>query len=148
MSSTWVMVADGTRARLFALDTGVHSVAEIGDFINPGGRDLADPQERPPPMAFEDTRQASATRAGARDTAATPFASELNAVLQRGRAAHRFQDLILVAPPPFLETLHGLLDRDVRACVAFALPMGMIEADLQAIFTRLPSHALSTHQGH
>jgi protein required for attachment to host cells len=139
MSSTWVMVADGTRARLFALDTGVHSVAEIGDFINPGGRGTDD---------VGNTRQATETRADELDKSATPFASELNAVLQRGRAAHRFQDLILIAPPPFLEILDALLDRDVRACVAFALSKGMIEADTQAIFASLPSHALSAHRGH
>ena len=147
MSSTWVMVADGTRARLFALDTGVHAVAEIGDFINPGGRGTDDVQE-PPAMAFEETRQATETRADELDKSATPFASELNAVLQRGRAAHRFQDLILIAPPPFLETLDALLDRDVRACVAFALSKGMIEADTQAIFASLPSHVLSAHRRH
>jgi protein required for attachment to host cells len=147
MSSTWVMVADGTRARLFALDTGVHSVAEIGDFINPGGRGPDDAQESPP-MAFEDTVHASETQADHLDKAATPFAGELNAMLQRGHAAHRFEDLILIAPPPFLETLNALLDRDVRACIAFALPSGMIEADTRAIFASLPPHVLSTQRGH
>lgn len=147
MSSTWVMVADETRARLFALDTGAHSVAEIGDFINLGRRGPDDVPETPPPMASENAGHASEARADELDKAATPFASELNTMLQRGHAAHRFQDLILVAPPPFLEALDALLDRDVRACVSFALPMGMIEADTQAIFARLPSHVLSTHRG-
>lgn len=148
MSSTWVMVADGARARLFALDTGVHSVAEIGDFINPGGRGPDQAQDRTPPMAFARTRHAADTGAGDRDEAATPFARELNAVLQRGRAAHHYQDLILVAPRPFLETLDAVLDKDVRACVSFSLPRGMTSADPQAIFANLPSHVLSSHQGH
>lgn len=148
MSSTWVMVADGARARLFALDTGVHSVTEIGDFINPGGRGPEQAQDRPPPMAFENTRHASGMRAGDRDEAATPFARELNEVLQRGRAGHHYQDLILVAPPPFLETLDAVLDKDVRACVSFSLPRGMTGADPQSIFANLPSHVLSTHRDH
>ena len=148
MSSTWVMVADGARARLFALDTGVHSIAEIGDFVNPGGRGPEQAQDRPPPMAFDTVRHAGASRAGDRDEAADPFARELNAVLQRGRAAHQYQDLILVAPTPFLETLDAVLDKDVRACVSFSLPRGMTDADPQAIFANLPSHVLTTHRGH
>ena len=74
--------------------------------------------------------------------------ARLNAVLQRGCAAHHFQDLILVAPPPFLETLDAVLDQDVRACLSFSLPRGMTDADPQAIFANLPSHVLSTHRGH
>jgi len=148
MSSTWVMVADGARARLFALDTGVHAVAEIGDYINPGGRRPEDAEEQPPPMALDHNRHASEALGADRDVAATPFARELNAVLQRGRAAHHYQDLILVAPPPFLETLDAVLDKDVRACVSFSLPRGMTSADPQAIFANLPSHVLSSHRGH
>jgi len=148
MSSTWVMVADGARARLFAVDTGVHSVAEIGDYINPGGHGPEHAQEQPPPMAFDHNRHASETHGGGRDVAATPFARELNAVLQRGRAAHHYQDLILVAPSPFLETLDAVLDRDVRACVSFSLPRGMTGADPQAIFANLPSHVLAAHRGY
>lgn len=144
MSSTWVMVADGARARLFALDTGVHSIAEIGDFVNPGGRGPEQAQDRPPPMAFDNARHAS--ESGHRDEAAMPFARELNAVLQRGRAAHHFQDLILVAPPPFLAALDAVLDRDVRACVSFSLPRGMTGAEPQAIFANLPPHVLSTQR--
>ena len=148
MSSTWVMVADGARARLFALDTGVHAVAEIGDYINPGGHGPEDAEDQLPPMALEHNRHASETVGADRDGAATPFARELNAVLQRGRAAHHYQDLILVAPPPFLETLDAVLDKDVRACVSFSLPRGMTGADPQAIFANLPSHVLSSHLGH
>ena len=85
MSSTWVMVADGARARLFALDTGVHAVAEIGDYINPGGHGPEDAEDQPPPMATDHNRHASETHGADRDVAATPFARELNAVLQRGR---------------------------------------------------------------
>ncbi len=144
MSSTWVMVADGARARLFALDTGVHSVTEIGDFINPAGRGPEQAQGRPPPMSHGRARHVAREE----DEAATPFARELNAILQRGRAAHHFQDLILVAPPPFLEALDAVLDRDVRACVSFSLPRGMTSADPQSIFANLPSHVLSTHRGH
>lgn len=148
MSSTWVMVADGARARLFTLDTGAHAVAEIGDFINPGGRRPEQAPDRPPPMAAANVRHAPETPAGDRDETAMPFALELNAVLQRGLAAHHFQDLILVAPSPFLETLGAVLDRDVRACVSFSLPRGMTDADPQAIFANLPSHVLSTHRSH
>lgn len=146
MSSTWVIVGDGNRARLFALDTAMHSAAEIGDFIHPVG---GSPEHAQSPSGTSGyMRNASRPQAGDRDRAATAFARELNAILQRGRAARHYQDLVLVAPPPFLETLDGVLHKDVRACVAFSLPMGMTDADPQAILANLPPHVLSAHPGH
>lgn len=143
MSTLWILVADGARARMFSLVKGVGPMTEIEDFINPdgrlAGRDLS--RERPPSVhdGFGAHRQSIEPQTSQRDKAAGQFARELNTVLEQGCLQRRYQDLVVMAPPRFLGTLKAALDKQVRACVVAELPKDLTEADSQAIYDHVPA---------
>ncbi len=145
MVPTWVLVADGARARLLALDKAAHAVAEIEDFANPDARGREPARTRPPRThdRLGDSRHAIEAHTSEREKTLKAFARELTAVLQRGHADHRYEDLILVAPPHFLGTLNAELDAQVRDCVSLALPKDLTSADTQVILEHLSSRSAS-----
>ncbi len=95
MSTTWILVADSSRARLFAVNAGDPAIAEIGDFTNPdgraSGRELS--SERPPRThdRFGAHRHAIEPRTSEHDKAVERFARELDDVLERGRTDQGYQ---------------------------------------------------------
>jgi protein required for attachment to host cells len=147
MVPTWVLVADGARARLLALDKAAHAVAEIEDFANPDARGREPARDRPPRThdRFGDSRHAIEAHTSEREKTLKAFARELTDVLQRGHADHRYEDLILVAPPQFLGALNAELDAQVRDCVSLALPKDLTSADTRVILEHLPSRPTSNH---
>jgi protein required for attachment to host cells len=141
MVPTWVLVADGARARLLALDKATQAVAEIEDFANPDVRGREPARDRPPRThdRLGDSRHAIEAHTSEREKQLRAFAREITDVLQRGHAEHRYEDLILVAPPHFLGTLNGQLDAQVRDCVSLALPKDLTSADTRVILEHLPT---------
>lgn len=126
--STWILVADRARARLFEL--GPHEngspLIEIEDFINSEGRGSESDQvtERRP-RAHESmgaTRHAIEPHTSLRDKSANRFAQELSDSLERGRVSHRYERLVLVALPRFLSTLRAKLNRHVCDCIVAEVP--------------------------
>ena len=122
----WILIADQSRARIFASCGNGSELREVEDFIDPRGR-LKDGEV----MADRPGRVRSA--AGSHEVAALPphsdqkvvearrFAAELAGVL---RAAHRrgtFDRLAIVAPPRFLGLMRESLDEQTGqrlvACV-------------------------------
>lgn len=142
MSTTWILVADSVKARLFAVAEEDRSVAEIEDFLNPEGmaegRELL--QDRPPTThdRFGHSRHAIEPHTSLRQKSAEVFARELNEALERGRVDHRYQNVVLIAPAHFLGTLNAALNKHVRARVTAELPKNLTRAGAQTIMAHLP----------
>ncbi len=99
MSQTWILVGDGSHARLFqvdAVDPAWHLVRTI-------------------------SREHSHERTGRTDShedrGEHDFARKLVAELETARQAGTFQRLVLVAPPKFLGQLRGELQTSLSALV-------------------------------
>jgi|CXWL01.1.fsa_nt_gi protein required for attachment to host cells len=143
MSTTWILVADSSRARLFAVSAGDPAVAEIGDFTNPdgraSGRELS--SERPPRThdRFGAHRHAIEPRTSEHDKAVERFARELDDVLERGRTDHCYQKLMLIAPPHFLGALNSALGKQVRAHIVAEVAKDLTEADAETIRVHIPA---------
>lgn len=143
MPVTWVLVADGAKARLFAVAEEGRSIAEIGDFFNPegmaDGRELL--QDRPSTThdRFGHGRHAIEPHTRLRQKSAEIFARELDKALERGRVDRRYQDVVLIAPAHFLGTLNAALNKRVRALVKAELPKNLTRADAQTVMAYLPS---------
>lgn len=143
MSATWILVADGTKARLFEIAEKDHSIVEVEDRFNPegkaSGRELS--QERPQSVhdRFGPGRHSIEPHTGLRQKSAEVFARELNDVLERGRLDHRYKDVVLIAPAHFLGTLNATLNKHVRACVTAELPKNLTRVDAQTILAHLPN---------
>lgn len=142
MSATWVLVADGAKARLFAIAEKDNSIVEIEDRLNPegtaSGRELS--RDRPPSThdRFGHGRHNIEPHTGLRQKSAEVFARELNDALERGRLDHRYRKVVLIAPAHFLGTLNAALNKHVHACVIAELPKNLTQADAQTILAHLP----------
>lgn len=142
MSTTWILVADSARARLFATteqDDG--ALVELEDFLNPEcrGREL---EADRPPRTFESVgsaRHAIEDHTSYDQKSLEFFARELDAVLERGRVGHRYDDIVIIAPPHFLGALNSTMGKHVRDCVIAELPKDLSSADARTIRDHLPA---------
>lgn len=118
MSTTWILVANAARARLYE-NTGIgKGLGLLSEFDHPESRlkgsDLV--SDRPGFM------QSSGNGHGARQPATDPkqneaehFAQEIARTLELGRGQNKYERLILVAGSPFLGTLKSRISSSVLA---------------------------------
>lgn len=142
MTTTWILVADGAKARLFSLVEGQRALAEIEDFWNPQGRTHGREFSSERPQRTHDrlgnSRHAIEPHTSPREKSDETFARELHAALEQGRVEHRYDKLMLMAPPHFLGTLNSVIGKQVRAQIQAEVPKDLTEADVEAIRAHLP----------
>ncbi len=146
MQPTWILVADAARARLFASGVIDGALNELEDIVNPEGR-RTDPdasRDRPPRVmeSMGHMSHAIAPHTSPEEKVADRFARELNELLERGRVEHRYERLILVAPPRFLGALQGALGKHVRDCVVAHVDKDLTTLPAMEIQSRLASKLL------
>lgn len=120
-TKTWIVVADGARARFFRPDR------EAAKLVPAGPADLAAPQSRQRPRDLKSDkpgRSFSSARSGARHAFEPPhdyhklekhrFMAMLAEALDAACSRRDFDDLILVAPRRSLGELRGLLSKRVQ----------------------------------
>ena len=109
MATTWILVGDASRARIFSFEKDDAPWVLVEQVENPIGRartselvtDRAGRQRQigPPLEGHMDPAEQESHR----------FAEKLGHVLQKGYDERRFARLVLVAPPRFLGYLRGVL---------------------------------------
>jgi len=124
MTTTWIIAADASRARILQVMDREGRLAEVEDFANPEGRAhdrdlLADGHPR-----FNGTRGPGSDREEmkATDHATELFVKQVSDYLDKARNAHRYDRLHLVAPPKFLGQLRKELGKEVQKLVSDVLP--------------------------
>src|SRR5262245_2248320 len=125
MANKWIVAADSSRARFLQV-AGRERLVELESLLNPDarmdGRDLmTDAHPR-----FQ-------------EHATDLFAKRVGAYLERARTDHRYDELVLVAPPKFLGVLRRSLDRQVAKRVVEALPKDLSllkERELERYFAK------------
>lgn len=137
---TWVLIADGARARVVINDgpgKGVQQVFEdefLG--VNAPGRDLASDR---PGRTFDSGgqgRHAMEPSSNPKDVEKHHFVEGLGKVLTDGLNKGSFDRLVLVAPPKVLGDLRATLSKNVQAKVT-----GELNKDLTHIsLNDLPEH--------
>ena len=97
MATTWIVAADESRARVLqVLDRELQTDAEPRFNGRPGGGPASDSE-----------------RQGAVEHSARTFAKEVGRYLDRARIDHKYDQLVLVAPPKFLGALRKELHKDL-----------------------------------
>ena len=136
MATTWIVAADESRARVLQVAGREQKLLEIEDMINPDGRRqsrelLTDNEPRfsghgglgkpgaAPTSGPPSDRQANR---GPVEHAVQVFAKVLGRYLEKARTDHRYDELVLVAPPKFLGALRQELGKEVEKLVADELP--------------------------
>ncbi|HYR36022.1 MAG TPA: host attachment protein [Burkholderiales bacterium] len=143
MTTTWIIAADSSRARILQVTDREKQLAEIEDLLNPEGRVhdrelLADGHPR-----FHGTSGPASDR---QEMSATEHATELFAKrvaehLDKARTAHRYDRLHLIAPPKFLGQLRKELGKEVQKLVTEELPKDLSWLDARDIARHLRAGA-------
>ena len=146
MSATWVLVADSARARLFETAEPEGLLCELGCYTNAESRDGARglTHDRRPTvnesMGF--ARHAIEPHTTSREKAAGSFAHTLREVLEQGRNAHRFERLVLIAPPRFLGALRTAFGTPLREAVVAEIRRDFTQLSVEKIREQLPAGVL------
>lgn len=139
-STTWVLVADRARARLFAGEwPELGDFHEIEDFAHPEGGAHQRDVESDKPGLFRTTNGGGYAAEEVTDyehRTATDFARELVARLQHGRDTNAYGRVVIIAPAMLL----GVLRDEIPAPLA-----KLVVADLDKDLTR---HACEDIQAH
>jgi protein required for attachment to host cells len=146
MSMVWVLVADASRARVFAAENRVAGeLEEVTDHLHPESRlhnrDLV--SDRPGRAADRSTEaRSSVEEEGApKDHEAANFARELAGMLAEAAGKGRFEHLVLCAPPTFMGELRDKLDGWVRQRVSLEVTKDLTRAHRGAdVRTHLPDY--------
>ena len=139
--TTWILVADEARARLLEAQQADGAVVEHQSFIHEEGRQhprdvVADRLPRAQ-ESVGGARHAIEPRTDLETIEASRFAHALSAVLESGRVAHRYERLVLVAPPRFLGALRAALPDAVQQRVVGSLPKDVTREPAEAIGERV-----------
>jgi len=112
MQNSWVLVANGSQARLFNLDQAKKNITLLKEFEHPESRMKTDKLSSDRSGNFGGSNIGSGSFNEATDPKSYEherFAMELAKTLDEGRAANKFEKVVLVASPHFL----GLLKQNM-----------------------------------
>ena len=141
METTWILVADEARARLFRAARRTGPLEEQSDFVNPVER-LPEHElgaDEPGRVVGGGGRQHSYGRdEGMREHESQRFAAELVEHLRKGREQRQYQRLYLVAAPRFLGILRKALDEQTAALVVDTLDKDIVRKRTDDIRRHLP----------
>ena len=123
MANTWIVAADSSRARVLQV-AGRERLVEVEDMINPGGR--MDDRELTTD-AHARFRGSSGPASDREETSAHEhetdlFAKRIGDYLDKARTQHRYDELVVVAPPKFLGLLRKKLGKEVEKLVVDEVP--------------------------
>lgn len=134
---TWVVVADGARARIFSNDGPGKGLTPVPGGVLSGSHEPArDINADRPGRTFDrsgDARHAKEPHTDPHRNAKREFVHSVATYLEKGHGQHAFDRLVLVAPPQALGDLRAGLGNGVRATVS---------AELNKDLTHLKDHEL------
>ncbi len=137
---TWILVADGARARILENDGPNHGLIAIVGLEFQGDHsathDLVSDREGRSFSSHGHGRSAIDARSDPHRDLKTKFAHEMAEVLARGLEQNSYDRLIIVAPPVTLGDLRTTISERVRALVA-----GEVAQDL----TKIPNSEVAGH---
>jgi protein required for attachment to host cells len=133
-TTTWIVAADASRARVLQV-AGRERLVEIENLPNPDGRaherDLqTDGEPRfnghggvgKPGTAPTGGQASDRETQGAHQHAVTTFARRVGDYLEKARTDHRYDQLVVIAPPKFLGALRKEMGKEVEKLVADEVP--------------------------
>ena len=139
-TTTWIIAADASRARILQVMDRDGRLAEVEDFLNPEGRmhdrDLiSDGHARfngSPGGPASDREEMKAS-----EHATELFVKRVSDYLDKARNAHRYDRLHLVASPKFLGQLRKELGNEVQKLVSEELPKDLSWVNTRDLQQRL-----------
>ncbi|MFC5434985.1 host attachment protein [Rhodanobacter umsongensis] len=134
MNKTWVLVADGEKARLFEFERCQEPWTELECFVNPDA--VHGHSFQRPPRVHESVGPVSHAiepHTNEKDKASARFAATLVAALHTAYEEKRFQALVIAAAPRFLGALHKRLDKTLQQALSRELRHNLTSLDSSGI---------------
>jgi protein required for attachment to host cells len=141
--TTWVLVADTSRARFFAAEKAVGPLREVRDLLYPEARlregDLVTDRPGSDRNPVAGTHGVG-TDASHKEDGADRFALEVCGQLESARAGGVFRKLYVVAAPHFLGLLRKHQSSSLRQMVAGEVDKNLTTQDSDVIRKHLPDY--------
>ena len=142
MGNTWVVVADGTRARLFNRHRN-RKLEEFDVLLSPEHRlhegDLVtDRNGRAFDSGGAGRHAMGGNKNSTKDHEMTGFAKRLAGRLEEGRTTGQLERLVLVAPPRFLGQLRAHLSGPAAGLVALTIDKELTTLSAEKLESHLP----------
>jgi protein required for attachment to host cells len=142
MSTTWILTANGGKARIFAAESPTGGLTEIATITHPESRlrarELASDR---PGRTFDAAgigRHALSVQVDAKAQEQIRFAREIVDRLDQGRIEGDFDHLIVIAAPGFLGHLRATMAGPLQALVATELAKDYTELTASNLRAHLP----------
>ncbi len=137
MKSTWIVVAESARARIFTMSEIGGKLQEATDLSHPESR-LHDTELSSdlPGRTFDsqgESRHGMDPATDPKEREAQAFAAEIARHIERGRHEGNFDALVLIAPPKFLGRLRAELTKPARDALVGELDKNLVEADTKTL---------------
>ena len=137
MKSTWIVVAESARARIFTMSGIGGKLQEITDLSHPESR-LHDTELSSdlPGRTFDiqgQGRHGMEPATDPKEREAQAFAAEIARHIERCRHEGNFDGLVLIAPPKFLGRLRAELTKPARDALVGELDKNLVEADTKTL---------------
>jgi protein required for attachment to host cells len=138
MHTTWIVAADGSRARIFEMLDTDKSIHEIEDLANPSGhahkRDLAsDSDGRFYGKGEQHQGHTAPSRGDVHEHEVELFSRTIGEFLDKACDEHRYDSLRLIAAPKFLGMLRQNLGKETQKRVEEELPKDVTRFDADDI---------------
>lgn len=148
---TWILLADGSRARILVSDARLTLARPLRDLAHPQSRakgiDLsAGDRGRTQGPEMDPRKSAMEPNTSPHQVELHRFAVEVVRALEQGRLAGAFERLIVAAPPQFLGLLRDGMTAPLRAMLLADLPKRLTDIPDDDVADRLraelpPEHA-------
>jgi protein required for attachment to host cells len=143
MKSTWILVADSSRARIFTADTPSSPLEEIKDFSHSEGRLHDREMTTGLPGKIKSAGAGGHTFEQPTDPKkheAEVFAHSVAQHLEEAHNANKFKQLLIIAEPSFLGLLRNQLPEQIKKLVSFELDKNITKHSAADIRQHLPEH--------
>jgi len=142
-NTTWVVVADSSRARIFKAESAHGPLQELATLAHPEGRLHAQELTSDlPGRAFDSSglggRHAMEQNIDPKENEALKFARQVAEHLENGQSENQFARLVLVAAPKFLGHLRQNLSDRVVALVSQEIDKNLVQQSAEDIRRHLP----------
>lgn len=142
MKSTWILVADSSRARIFTATNRTGPLQELEDIAHPEGREHE--QNMTSDLPGRDSSRIGGERHSFQDETEPreqeiiDFARLIAHHLDDARKAGKYEQLIIVAAPKFLGTLRAQLPEPASKLIVLEIDKNLTQHDAADIRKHLP----------
>lgn len=143
MNAIWVVVAESSRAKVYATDALGKALSEIQHFEHEDSRRHARDITSDLPgrtVGSDGSHHAMEAETDIKEEEAVQFSRQINKYLQAAVSKHQFGKLMVIAAPAFLGHLRAHMDAQVAKLVVFELAKNLVKCNAAEIHTYLPAH--------